>query len=288
MPAAPRHAKRKGPAIRLGAVAVAAASLAGVAAAFVFLSGVSAAPRPVAGAIPVTSAAAGFTRPQTVTAVHSAAAAMEARAVQRTARLKHLAAARLARQRLARQRAARQQARQQARQAATAPPSPAPAATPAPTPTPTPTPSSGGGDAAHSPLGVCIRNAEEGGSYAWGPGNGGGAYQFQIGTWETYGGAASEYGVGQAPPTRIRYSTTPSPQAARRTGRHTTAADRPRARRGRPRQEDRLLTGPPGPVPPVSAAAFPPPGQRAHGRGGTGSDRRHRSALIRAAVPVFR
>ena len=49
--------------------------------------------------------------------------------------------------------------------------------------------------AARSPLGICIRNAEEGGSYAWGPGNGGGAYQFALGTWEKYGGAASEYGV---------------------------------------------------------------------------------------------
>ncbi|HEX7993719.1 MAG TPA: transglycosylase family protein, partial [Streptosporangiaceae bacterium] len=44
-------------------------------------------------------------------------------------------------------------------------------------------------------LGICIRNAEEGGSYAWGPGNGGGAYQFLLSTWEKYGGAASEYGV---------------------------------------------------------------------------------------------
>jgi muramidase (phage lysozyme) len=42
---------------------------------------------------------------------------------------------------------------------------------------------------------VCIRDAEEGGSYAWGPGNGGGAYQFLLGTWEHYGGAASEYGT---------------------------------------------------------------------------------------------
>ncbi len=55
--------------------------------------------------------------------------------------------------------------------------------------------SSSGTDAAHSPLGVCIRNAEEGGSYAWGPGNGGGAYQFALSTWENYGGAASEFGV---------------------------------------------------------------------------------------------
>src|SRR4029077_1531336 len=52
-----------------------------------------------------------------------------------------------------------------------------------------------GSDPAHSALGICIRNAEEGGSYAWGPGNGGGAYQFVIGTWETYGGAASQFGV---------------------------------------------------------------------------------------------
>ena len=59
-------------------------------------------------------------------------------------------------------------------------------------------PVTGGGDAAHSALGICIRNAEEGGSYAWGPGNGGGAYQFQLGTWEKYGGAASEYGVAGA------------------------------------------------------------------------------------------
>ena len=56
-------------------------------------------------------------------------------------------------------------------------------------------PPSSGSDAAHSALGICIRNAEEGGSYAWGPGNGGGAYQFLLGTWEKYGGAASEYGV---------------------------------------------------------------------------------------------
>ena len=59
---------------------------------------------------------------------------------------------------------------------------------------PAPAPSSGGGNAASSALGVCIRNAEEGGSYAWGPGNGGGAYQFLLGTWEHYGGAASAYG----------------------------------------------------------------------------------------------
>jgi LysM domain len=60
---------------------------------------------------------------------------------------------------------------------------------------PIPAPVTSSGDAAHSALGDCIRNAEEGGSYVWGPGNGGGAYQFLLGTWETYGGAASMYGV---------------------------------------------------------------------------------------------
>ncbi|HEY2306403.1 MAG TPA: hypothetical protein VGI05_11040 [Streptosporangiaceae bacterium] len=93
------------------------------------------------------------------------------------------------RRHLAKLAAARRARRQAAQQQAAAQPSlsPAPSAAPAP--------SSSGGDAANSPLGVCIRNSEEGGSYAWGPGNGGGAYQFLLGTWEKYGGAASEYGV---------------------------------------------------------------------------------------------
>ncbi len=78
------------------------------------------------------------------------------------------------------------------------------AAQPGPAPSAAPAPSSGGGDAASSPLGICIRNAEEGGSYAWGPGNGGGAYQFLLGPWEKYGGAASQYGVaGPAYPDQI-------------------------------------------------------------------------------------
>jgi Transglycosylase-like domain len=113
-------------------------------------------------------------------AVHRDVATLEASMVQRVsraARRRHLAV--LATARLAQ------------RQAAAQPPPPSPT----PTPTPTPTPASGGGNAASSPLGICIRNAEEGGSYAWGPGNGGGAYQFQLGTWEKYGGAASQYGV---------------------------------------------------------------------------------------------
>jgi hypothetical protein len=102
-------------------------------------------------------------------AIHRVTAAVQARAAAERARAiarrRHLA------ERVARQRALR---------------SPAPAQSSSPPPT---------GDAAHSALGVCIRRAEERGSYAWGPGNGGGAYQFLLGTWERYGGAASEYGV---------------------------------------------------------------------------------------------
>jgi hypothetical protein len=175
MPAASRHAKPKTPAARLGVPVVAAAALAGVAAAFVFLPGGAAAARPSHGAIQVTNAGSSVVDYQMTTVVRrSAAALMVQRASRAAARRKHLAAVRLARQ-------------QAARQAAAQPPpsSPSPAAPP----------SSGGGNAAASSLGVCIRNAEEGGSYAWGPGNGGGAYQFLLSTWEKYGGAASEYGV---------------------------------------------------------------------------------------------
>jgi len=180
MPAAPRHSKPKTPAIRLGVPAVAAATLAGVAAAFVFLPGGSAAPRPSQYAMSVTSAATGFTSDELTADVRREVASRMARESVRAARhryLARLAAARLAAARLAQRQAAQQQAAAQ------------------PSPSPASTPSSSGGNAASSALGVCIRNAEEGGSYAWGPGNGGGAYQFVLGTWEAYGGAASEYGV---------------------------------------------------------------------------------------------
>ena len=196
MPEAPRHAKIKTPATRLRASVMAAVTLVGVAAAFVSLQGGSAAPRPSGHAIPAantsssTTAITSFTDYRVIAEVHRDAAALRARAVRRAARrsqLAAIAAARLAQQRAAQQQAA-QQAAQQAQQAAAQPP-------PSPAPSPTSAPPSSGGDAAHSSLGVCIRNAEEGGSYAWGPGNGGGAYQFQLGTWEAYGGAASEYGV---------------------------------------------------------------------------------------------
>jgi hypothetical protein len=185
MPAASRHSKPKTPFTRLGALVVAAATLAGVAVAFVFLPSGSAAPKPSHYAMSVTSASSGLANDEvTVDFRHVLAATMvrnSARAV-RHRYLAKLAAARRARRQAAQQQAAQQQA---AQQQASASPSASQA----------PAPSSGGGNAAASPLGVCIRNAEQGGSYAWGPGNGGGAYQFLLGTWETYGGAASQYGV---------------------------------------------------------------------------------------------
>lgn len=72
------------------------------------------------------------------------------------------------------------------------PPAPAPqAAAPAPVGT---APVSGGTNWAATSFGQCVRQKENGGSYAWGTGNGGGAYQFLAGTWEAHGGAASAYG----------------------------------------------------------------------------------------------
>jgi|HubBroStandDraft_6_1064221.scaffolds.fasta_scaffold109775_2 hypothetical protein len=179
MPAAPRHAKPSKPATRRGVPILAAATLAGVAAAFVFLHGGSAAARPSHDAMPVKSAMSGFTSDYLTADVRRGVVARMIRESARAAQRRHLA-------KLAAARRARRQAAQQ--QAAAQP-------SPSPTPSAAPAPSGGGGDAASSPLGVCIRNSEEGGSYAWGPGNGGGAYQFLLGTWENYGGAASEYGV---------------------------------------------------------------------------------------------
>ena len=179
MPAAPRHAKPSKPVTRRGVPAVAAATLAGVAAAFVFLHGGSAAAGPSHNAMPVESATSAFTSDYGTADVRRAVIARMIGESARAAQRRHLA--KLAAARRARRQAAQQQA------AAQPTPSPAPSAASAP--------SSSGGDAASSPLGVCIRNSEEGGSYAWGPGNGGGAYQFLLGTWENYGGAASEYGV---------------------------------------------------------------------------------------------
>jgi hypothetical protein len=153
-------------------MAAAAATLAGVAAVYVFLSGGSA----DAGsshqnsALTAVSRHSGLADNLVASAIHRASSVAQTRmAAQRAAAARR------------RHRAALAAARRAAQQ-------------PAPTQSSSPPPPSGG-DAAHSALGICIRNAEEGGSYAWGPGNGGGAYQFLLSTWETYGGAASEFGV---------------------------------------------------------------------------------------------
>jgi hypothetical protein len=193
MPPAPRHSRPKTsrkPAVKIGVPVLAAATLAGVAAAFVFLTGGSAGSAASTSAshskISVASSASSLTSDDMMIDVHHQVAARNVRDTARTIRRNYLA--KLAAARLAQKKAAEQAARQQAAAAA---------AQPTASPSPSPAASSTGSstDAAHSPLGVCIRNAEEGGSYAWGPGNGGGAYQFVLGTWETYGGAASEYGV---------------------------------------------------------------------------------------------
>jgi hypothetical protein len=170
MPAAPRHAKPKAPAIRFKAPAVAAVALVGVAATFVSLHGGSAAPTSSGSAISAASEDALFTGGHVTAQVRRDFGRAQARSARRVARSHQLA----------QQRAAQQQAAVQQ---------------PSPPPSSPPPNLSAGSDPAHSALGICIRNAEEGGSYAWGPGNGGGAYQFVIGTWETYGGAASQFGV---------------------------------------------------------------------------------------------
>jgi hypothetical protein len=137
--------------------------------AFVSLHGGSAAPTSSGSAISAASEDAVFTGGHVTTEARRDIGRAQARSARRVARHHELA----------QQRAAQQAAAQQ----------------PSPPPSSPPPNLSGGSDPAHSALGICIRNAEEGGSYAWGPGNGGGAYQFLLGTWETYGGAASQFGV---------------------------------------------------------------------------------------------
>lgn len=184
MPAASRHSKPKTPAIRLGIPVLAAAALAGVAAAFVFFPGGSTAAKPTRYATAEMTIASGTTSDHVTVDVRTEIASrmvLKAASAARRKYLAVLAADRLAQRQAAQREAAQQQAAQQS----------APQQSAA---QPTPTLSSGG-DAAASSLGACVRRAEEGGSYAWGPGDGGGAYQFQLGTWEKYGGAASEYGV---------------------------------------------------------------------------------------------
>jgi hypothetical protein len=193
MPPAPRHSRPKTPrkpAVKIGVPVVAVATLAGVAAAFVFLTGGSAgsaaSTSPSHSKITVASSASSLTSDDMMIDVHHQVAARTVRDTARTIRRHYLA--KLAAARLAQKKAAEEAAKQAAQQAAAA-------AQPSASPSPAASSSGSSSDAAHSALGVCIRNAEEGGSYAWGPGNGGGAYQFVLGTWENYGGSASEYGV---------------------------------------------------------------------------------------------
>jgi len=173
---------------KVGAMGAVAVTIAGVAVAFEMVHSGAATPKPAhhVTLVPDAGAIVGMTRMSD--SMHRAVATAEMKTIQRArkaAHLRHLAA-------LA---AARRAARAARARSQSPPPSPNPSPSPSPS---SPPPSSGGTDAAHSALGICIRNAEEGGSYAWGPGNGGGAYQFVIGTWEGYGGAASEYGVADA------------------------------------------------------------------------------------------
>jgi hypothetical protein len=172
MPERARHAKPKSRAVKLGPLAAAAAAVVGVATVVVLLhaSAADAGSSSAASHVRTVNRGSGLANNLVSSAIHRDSSVHRTRAIQHAravARRKHLAA----------ERAARRRAQQ------------------TPSPPTSPPPSSGGTDAAHSALGICIRNAEEGGSYAWGPGNGGGAYQFLLSTWEKYGGAASEYGV---------------------------------------------------------------------------------------------
>ncbi len=198
MAAPPRHAKPRKSVARRWAPGAAAVTLAGAATAFMTIPGgpATAGSRhdaaALTGAGAVTGPVSDVTVGQMNASVHRNVAVLQSRRIQeanRAAQRRRAAAARAARAAAAQ---AARQAAAAARQAASQPASPSPSASPTAAATPPPV---SGGNAASSALGVCIRNAEEGGSYAWGPGNGGGAYQFVLGTWETYGGAASEYGV---------------------------------------------------------------------------------------------
>lgn len=61
-------------------------------------------------------------------------------------------------------------------------PQPSPSSSPSPATTTSP-PSTGTTDWAATAFGACVRRAENGGSYGWGTGNGGGAYQFLKSSW---------------------------------------------------------------------------------------------------------
>jgi hypothetical protein len=168
-----------------------ALALASAAVAVIFLHTGSGTPKPAMAATtataatnPATKTAITLTSYQMSTAVHREIDLVQDRVIaqaRKAASRRRIAAEHRARLQAAQRKAAQRKAAQQK--------------SAQPTPTSSTTVASSGTNAADSPLGVCIRNTEEGGSYAWGRGNGGGAYQFLLATWETYGGAASEYGV---------------------------------------------------------------------------------------------
>lgn len=74
------------------------------------------------------------------------------------------------------------------------PPAPAAASSPSSTASVPPAPVTSGGSGVGGAFGACVRQAENGGSYAWGTGDGGGAYQFEPGTWAAYGGNPADWG----------------------------------------------------------------------------------------------
>ena len=77
-------------------------------------------------------------------------------------------------------------------------PAPAPSASAPVAAPPAVAPPAAGTNWAASAFGACVRSRENGGSYAWGTGNGGGAYQFLASTWYGNGAAAGTYGNASA------------------------------------------------------------------------------------------
>jgi hypothetical protein len=178
-----KHAKLKKKAVRPRISMLAAVAVACLAVTFISLHGGSAPAKSTAASASTPSAtieikAAGPVPSVTGDKVSLDAYQVDFRAVIR----KRIAVARKHRAEIAAERRTRQQAAAQATQA----------------PAKSSATLSVGSDPAASALGACIRGVEEGGSYAWGRGNGGGAYQFLLATWENYGGAASEYGSASA------------------------------------------------------------------------------------------
>jgi hypothetical protein len=162
---------------------LAAVAIACLAATFISLHGGSAAPASAKSATGAASVASEIKTAGPVPSVTGDKVSLDAYQVDfRAVIRKRIAVARKHRAELAAERRTRQQAAAQATQA----------------PAKSRASLSAGSDPAASALGACIRGVEEGGSYAWGRGNGGGAYQFLLATWEKYGGAASAYGSASA------------------------------------------------------------------------------------------